>query len=72
MTLRRVAAYLRPYRGKLILLALAATAGIFAELLPPFLIKRIIDDVLSVRGPRRLLVWLTLGLLCARVLIWLS
>src|SRR5262249_1459613 len=70
--LLRLAGFLMPYRRKLILLSLAAVTGTVAELLPPFLIQHIIDDVLTSRGPFRLLIWFVLGLFGARLLIWLS
>jgi ATP-binding cassette subfamily B protein len=68
-TLRRVARLLRPYRGRAALLSLAVAAGIGAELLPPFLIQHIVDDLLSPRGSFRVLMLLVGGLLAARVLV---
>jgi len=44
--------------------------GVGAELLPPLLIQRIVDDVLTARGAVGLLIWLVIGLVAARALIW--
>jgi ATP-binding cassette subfamily B protein len=54
------------------LLSFVVLCGIGAELLPPWLIQHILDDVLVPRGPSRTLVWLVSGLIGARVLIWMS
>jgi ATP-binding cassette subfamily B protein len=54
------------------LLSLVVLAGIVAELLPPWLIQHILDDVLMPRGSSRMLVWFICGLLGARALIWIS
>src|SRR5262252_10658061 len=67
--LRRVARLLRPYRMQALLLSFAAAAGIGAELLAPFLIQHIVDDVVSPRGSLRTLALLVAGFLAARVLI---
>ncbi len=65
----RVAGYLKPYRGKVALLLPILVAGVLAELLPPLIIRYIIDGVLAVRGPFRALVWMSLALAGARLLI---
>ena len=71
-TLRRVAGYLRPYRSQMARLVPIMLAGTFAELLPPLIIQRIIDDVLTRGAGFAPLAWLVLGLLGARLMIWLS
>ncbi len=45
-TLRRIAAYVLPYRWRAALLALCSAAVTAAELLPPLITRRIVDDVL--------------------------
>ncbi len=72
VALVRIAGFLKPYWGRTVLLTLALAGGVVAELLPPFLIQRIVDDVLTPRANVRLLFWLLVGLLGARALIWVS
>ncbi|MFT5368690.1 MAG: ATP-binding cassette subfamily B protein [Candidatus Latescibacterota bacterium] len=45
-TLGRIAAYLKPYKGRAILLAVASVITTVSELLPPIVTKHIVDDVL--------------------------
>lgn len=45
-TLGRIASYLKPYRGRAVVLALASIVATVAELIPPLVTKRIVDDVL--------------------------
>ena len=45
-TLGRIASYLKPYKGRAIVLALASIVTTVAELIPPYVTKRIVDDVL--------------------------
>ena len=45
-TLGRIASYLKPYKGRAIVLALASIVATVAELIPPLVTKRIVDDVL--------------------------
>ena len=71
-TFRRIAGYLRPYRGRAVLMVLIAVLGTVAELLPPLITRRIIDDVLTPRAHFGLLVWLVLGLFGVRILVWMS
>src|SRR5215472_14287804 len=71
-TLWRLTGYVSPYRVTAALLSFVVLCGIGAELLPPWLIQHILDDVLVPRGSSRTLVWLVSGLLGARVLIWMS
>ena len=62
--LLRVVHYLRPYWGLAALTFAAASAAAAMELLPPWLIKLVIDDVIGGRNPG-LLPWLIVGLLAA-------
>lgn len=70
--LGRLLGYLRPYRRQAALLTGFLAAGTLAELVPPLLIQRIVDDVLVSRAGFGLLVVLALGLLGARLLQWLA
>ena len=45
-TLGRIASYLKPYKGRAVVLALASIVATVAELIPPLVTKRIVDDVL--------------------------
>ncbi len=45
-TLKRIAGYMFPYRGKAVVLAIASLVTIGAELAPPLVIKRLLDEVL--------------------------
>lgn len=65
-SLLRVLTYIRPYRGLAALTFAAATAAAAIELLPPWLIKIIIDDVIG-GGRPELLPWVIGGLLLAHV-----
>src|SRR5262249_50219557 len=68
-TLRRFSRSLRPHRAAAVLLALIVAAGIGAELLPPFLIQHIVDDVLTPPASFSLLAWLVGGFVGARALV---
>ncbi|MBM3262332.1 MAG: ABC transporter ATP-binding protein [candidate division Zixibacteria bacterium] len=69
-TLKRISEYLGPYKGRAILLAVISVLTTLAELLPPLLTLRIVDDALAPTdaGARdtaarlSLLGWLVLGL----------
>lgn len=50
-TLRRIASYVLPYRWRVLVLGLAAAAVTAAELLPPMITRRIVDDVLVPADP---------------------
>lgn len=74
-TLKRITSYLAPYRGRAILLAVISILTTFTELLPPLLIRRIVDDVLAPQGVVAdmasrisLLGWLVIGLFGLRFL----
>src|SRR5262245_7179007 len=77
-TLRRLTAYLRPYKGRVLLLSLASLLMTLATVLPPVITQRIVDDVLVPRGGDTqgpdsrlaLLGLLVLALLGLRVLSW--
>ena len=74
-TLKRICSYMAPYRVRAAILAVASLAATGAELLPPYLTRLIIDDVLQAAGTpvdarMRLLGILVLGLIGARVLAW--
>ena len=67
-TLRRIAGCLRPYWGKVALLVPIMATGALAEILPPVITQRIIDDALKPRADYTLLIWLVLGFLGVRFL----
>ena len=45
-TLGRIASYLKPYKVRALVLAFASIVATVAELIPPYVTKRIVDDVL--------------------------
>ncbi|MBI4553150.1 MAG: ABC transporter ATP-binding protein [Candidatus Latescibacteria bacterium] len=69
-TLRRLAAYLLPYRMPMIGVIAVIVAQSVVKLLPPLLMKYIIDDILIPRSNAGLLVWCVLGLLGVNILNW--
>ncbi len=77
-TLGRIAAYLKPYKGRAILLAVASVMTTVTELLPPIVTKHIFDDVLILpegtdvlMGDRLgLLGWLVMALVGIRLITW--
>ncbi len=76
-TLRRIAGYMGPYKGKAFILALASLVTAGAELLPPLITKRIVDEVflpqdgaLDMAQRASLLGLLILGLIGVRVMSW--
>ncbi|MDQ3385141.1 MAG: ABC transporter ATP-binding protein/permease [Actinomycetota bacterium] len=58
--LRRVWAFARPYRGRLVVFLVTITAGALVTLAPPLLFRRIIDDAIP-SGDRRLVALLGLA-----------
>jgi ATP-binding cassette subfamily B protein/subfamily B ATP-binding cassette protein MsbA len=66
-SLLRVLRYLRPYRGLAVVTLLCAGLVTALELVPPWLIKIVIDDVIQARRPD-LLPWVIAGLLAAYAL----
>ena len=79
-TLGRIVSYMRPYKARVAILALASVATTAAELLPPQITIRLVDRVLvptaQVVPPKEerviLLGLLVLGLVGARVWSWLA
>jgi ATP-binding cassette subfamily B protein len=77
-TLRRIAGYLLPYKARAVTLALASAAMAATELVPPLVIKYLVDDVLvpteSTAAPLdervSLLGFLVLVLIGIRILSW--
>jgi len=66
-SLLRVLLYLRPYRALAVVTLLCAALVTALELVPPWLVKIVIDDVIQARRPG-LLPWLIAGLLAAYAL----
>lgn len=69
-TLLRLLRYLIAQRWRLVSVVLLTLLSTALELLPPRITQHIIDDVLTPRGNFNLLVWLVLGLLGVRLLLW--
>ncbi len=69
-TFLRLLRYLTPQRWRLVSVILVTLATIALELSPPKITQHIIDDVLTPRDNFSLLVWLVLGLLAVRLLLW--
>ncbi len=77
-TFGRIANYLKPYKNRAAVLALASVIGTVAELLPPWVTKHIVDDVLvpavgisALDGNRlQTLGWLVLMLVGIRLVTW--
>ena len=77
-TLRRIAGFLQPYRGRVVALMVGSLLMTGLGLLPPYVVRHIIDDVLNpgVQGSisaeegMTLLGWLVLGLLAVQLLTW--
>lgn len=46
-TLKRIASYMAPYKGRAAILAVASLATTVAELMPPLVTKHLVDDVLA-------------------------
>jgi len=77
-TLKRIASFMAPYKGRAAILAVASVATTVAELMPPLVTKHLIDDVLvptvgsdlSLAGRYDLLGLLVLALIGVRVWSW--
>ena len=76
-TMSRLASYLMPYKKKAALLTLASVATTVAELIPPLITKRIVDEVLVPTGviPEMdsrisLLGWLVMAMVAVRLVTW--
>ena len=65
-TLKRLAGYLKPYQARAVVLVLITAAGALIELVPPLVVRSLIDDVLTNIHPEWL-GWLALGLLGLRI-----
>ena len=63
-SLLRVLHYLRPYRGMAVLTLICAALVTALELVPPWLVKIVIDDVIQARRPD-LLPWVIAALVLA-------
>lgn len=70
-TFWRIVSYVRPYRLQLILVFVITTVAALIELLPPLIIERIIDDVITPKSNFELLVQFAIGLLVVQLSIWL-
>ena len=70
--LGRLLGLARPYWGKMTLIVLLLLCGVLVDLLPPYLTRVLIDDVLRAGANQALLIWLVgglLGLQVVRVLV---
>ncbi|MCJ7752619.1 MAG: ABC transporter ATP-binding protein/permease [Armatimonadetes bacterium] len=65
--LRRLLSYASPYRGRLTLVSLLMIFTAAFGLVPPWLTKILVDDVLIPKSNAHLLVWLVLGLLVSNL-----
>jgi ATP-binding cassette subfamily B protein len=70
-TVKRIAGYLKPYQLRTLALVLLTAAGALIELLPPLVVRSIIDDVLIPEVNTHWLVWLALNLVVLRIGGWL-
>jgi len=64
---RRLVDLARPYWGTMVLIIGLLVVGTALDLMPPYLTRVLIDDVLQPGGQAQLLVWVVLGLLGVRV-----
>ena len=72
---RRLLELARPFWGKMVLIVGLMLAGVLVDLLPPYLTRILIDDVLKAGANQQLLLWLVLALLgiqIVRVFITIS
>src|SRR5438552_12646414 len=60
--LRRLAAYARPYSGRIVLMLLTIMGISFLSIIPPLLVRRLIDSAIPTRD-LGLLTWLGLGMI---------
>lgn len=65
----RLLSYAKPYRVQMTTAALMLVAATLMELVPPFLTKVIVDDVLQPKSFGLALLWFVLGLAGARVML---
>ncbi|MGO4546092.1 ABC transporter ATP-binding protein [Paenibacillus sp. 2TAB23] len=66
--LRRLAAYCTPYRSPMLVSALLLVLSVFIEVIPPYLIKMIVDEVAKPSGSLNVLFALASGLALVQVL----
>ena len=66
--LRRLAAYCTPYRRPMLVSALLLVLSVFIEVIPPYLIKMIVDEVAKPSGSMNVLFALASGLALVQVL----
>ena len=70
-TIKRMSTFLWPYRRRVAVLMGITSVSTVLELLPPLIVKHIIDDVLlSPKGSLDQLAWFTTVLLGARLMSW--
>ena len=78
-TLKRISAYLTPYRWKVVVLALASVISTAAELAPPLVMKHLVDNVFAptdkanpadLDSRLQLLGFLVLALVAIRLVSW--
>ena len=69
-TIKRIASFLKPFKAQVVMLILVTVATTLLELIPPYVVKLIIDDVLTPKSGIDLLLWFALGLLGARLVSW--
>jgi len=63
--LKRTFAMMTPYRGYVLLLLMMMLVGVTLDLLPPYLTRILVDDVLTEKSHTEWLIWLVLGLASA-------
>ena len=62
-TIKRIASFLKPFKLQVAMLVLVTIATTLLELIPPYVVKLIIDDVLTPKSGVDMLMWFALGLL---------
>jgi ATP-binding cassette subfamily B protein len=65
----RLLSYAKPYRKPMMLAALMLVAATLMELIPPYLTKVIVDDVLQPKNVGYALLWFVLGLAGTRIML---
>ncbi len=63
-TLRRILGFMRPYRPQVALVLVIILCAALLDLLPPLLIKRVVDEAIP-EGDLRLLAWLAAAMIAA-------
>ena len=63
-TLRRILGFMRPYRRQVALVLVIILSAALLYLLPPLLIKRVVDEAIP-EGDLRLLIWLAAAMIAA-------